>query len=59
LRSKKFVTLYELKRLDIAQYNARIFWLRGKWYIIEQKRLIKEIRGVKVRTSTYWYKWKI
>lgn len=58
LRSKRFVTLYELKWLNIAQYNARIFWLRGKWHIIEQKRQIMEIWGFKRRVSTYWYKWK-
>lgn len=31
------VALPEILRLGIAQYNARIWWLRKKWYKIENK----------------------
>lgn len=33
----KWVALPKIIRLWIAQYNARIYWLRMKWYEIENK----------------------
>jgi hypothetical protein len=38
----RWVWVHRFMRLWIAQYNARIFWLRRKWYQIMQKFDIKD-----------------
>ena len=38
-----WVALPKIIKLWIAQYNARIWWLRKKWFLIENKiKVVKE-----------------
>lgn len=40
-----WVALPKIINLWIAQYNARIYWLRKKWYNIENKIQIVRVRN--------------
>lgn len=40
-----WVSLPKIIKLWIAQYNARIYWLRRKWYNIENKIQIVKIKN--------------
>lgn len=33
----EWVALPKIIKLWISQYNARLYWLRKKWYVIENK----------------------
>lgn len=41
----EWVVLPKIIKLWIAQYNARIYWLRRKWYNIENKIEIVRVRN--------------
>jgi len=41
----EWVALPKIIKLWIAQYNARIYWLRRKWYNIENKIEIVRVRN--------------
>ena len=55
LRSNKWkwVPVNRFMRLWIAQYNARIFWLRKKWYQIFNKTKLVSENWKKIKHSFY------
>lgn len=49
----EWVALPKIIKLWISQYNARLYWLRKKWHLIENKIQFVKRNGKLVKFSFY------